>query len=172
MFNQGLLIFSSDILYFHIYITLACTLNISRFYFRYSSSTVPFFSMQFIQFCMSEKSFLSFTYAFLFLKSYPTLPLAVPIVLTSLLNIGLFTKGIVQLLAPETRPNVKKFSDMVTSQQTQIMRISAMFELLAFPITLLHMTTGHASILQPFVYFTYLKVCARSRSESMSDLKQ
>ena len=114
--------------------------------------------MQFIRFCMLEKSFLSFTYAFLFLKSYPTLPLAVPVALTALLNIGLFTKRIVDLLAPETRPNIKRFSDMITSQQIQIMRISAMFELLAFPITILHMTTGHASILQPFVYFTYLKV--------------
>ncbi|KAI6652876.1 Protein Kr-h2 [Oopsacas minuta] len=149
--------------YYLIFLT-ACVLNLARFYFRYTSCTIPFFSMQFIQFAMLEKSFLSFTYAFIFLKSYPTLPLSIPILITAVLNIGLFTKSFVNLLSPQMRPKIKKFSELVTSHQAQLMRISAMFEILALPITILHLTSGHASILQPFIYFTYLKLRVMSGS--------
>ena len=140
------------------YLCLACIVNLSRFYTRYSSTNISFFSRQFLQYCMLEKSFLSFAYAFMFLKSYPTLPLAIPIVLTALINMALFTKQVVNLLSPQMRHRVTKFTELVISHQHQLMRICAISEILAFPITLLHMTSGHASIMQPFLYFTYLKV--------------
>ena len=137
---------------------LACIVNLSRFYTRYSSTNIPFFSRDFLHYSMLEKSFLSFAYAFMFLKSYPTLPLAIPIVLTALINMALFTNQVVNLLSPKMRPSVTKFTNLVIPHQHQLMRISGISEIIAFPITLLHMTSGHASILQPFLYFTYLKV--------------
>lgn len=149
---------------YYLIFLIACVVNISRFYSRYSLTNIPFFSKQFLQYAMLDGAFLSFCYSFLFLKSYPTLPLAIPVILTALINMAMFARSTEQLLSPDKRANVNKFHSTILSRQDQIRSVSAMCEILAFPITLMHMTSGHASILQPFIYFTFLKLRVMSGS--------
>jgi hypothetical protein len=113
---------------------------------------------------MIEDSFHYLLYALIFMSNPPITIILMPVTGFAMLHVASYIKTLINLNGSETSLGpIRKFVNLVTSKDKDIMRFVAINEIMLLPTIAVMIFVGKSTIFMPFVYYRFLTMRYASR---------
>nr|SVE76622.1 EOG090X0CJA [Daphnia longispina] len=120
-------------------------------------------SREFVGQVFLEDSAHYLLYSMIFFYSPPVTWVLLPVFLFALLHISSYSLGLIEILGPNALGVIRMFIGIVEVQSVKLLKTIALSEIFLFPLLILFLFGGRATLMTLFVYYRFLTLRYASR---------
>jgi len=125
-------------------------------------------SQEFFKLLFTEDSAHYLLYSLVFIYAAPITWVLLPIFLFALLHIASYSLELIELLGPNSLTFVRKGIELVEVQSANLLRVIAFAEIFLFPLLIISLFSGRATLITVFVYHRFVSLRYASRRNPYS----